>query len=201
MPICRQVEKGAAPAMTDMKQKIMAVARATVQDRGYNGLSFRDLAKDVGIKSASIYYYFPTKGELGGALAVRYTADLSSYLDGLLAEGLDQDACIRKYTDVFRNTLLNENRMCLGGIMAAEHNDLPAEVTAEVVKFAEMNARWLARVLTLDNPSGATHEAIERRALAIFAAIEGAQLVARGRGEVSFYDAIVDGYRAAGLLP
>ena len=53
----------------DTRERIMAAARLTVQDRGYSGLSFRELAKDVGIKSASIHHYFPTKGELGGALA------------------------------------------------------------------------------------------------------------------------------------
>jgi TetR/AcrR family transcriptional repressor of nem operon len=112
--------------MSDMRQKIMSAARTTVQARGYSGLSFRELAKQVGIKSASIHYHFPTKGDLGGALAKLYTADFAEYLDGLLAAALDQAACIRKYTDVFRNTLLNENRMCLGGIMAAEHDELPS---------------------------------------------------------------------------
>jgi TetR/AcrR family transcriptional repressor of nem operon len=186
---------------SDTRQKIMSAARLTVQDRGYSGLSFRELAKEVGIKSASIHYYFPTKGELGGALARQYTSDFADYLDGLLAESLDQDACIRKYTDVFRNTLLNENRMCLGGIMAAEHKELPDEVRAEVVKFGEMNVQWLVRVLSLGSGARVAAATTQRRALAIFAAIEGAQLVARSRGDVSVYDGIVEAYRAGVLLP
>jgi TetR/AcrR family transcriptional repressor of nem operon len=188
-------------ATSDTRQRIMSAARLTVQDRGYGGLSFRELAKDVGIKSASIHHYFPTKGELGGALAERYTSDFADYLDGLLAESLDQDACIRKYTDVFRNTLLNENRMCLGGIMAAEHKELPIEVRAEVVKFSEMNVRWLVKVLSLGKNSRVATKATQRQALAIFAAIEGAQLVARSRGDVSVYDEIVEAYHTAGLIP
>jgi TetR/AcrR family transcriptional repressor of nem operon len=195
--------------MSDMRQKIMSAGRTTVQAHGYSGLSFRELAKQVGIKSASIHYHFPTKGDLGGALAERYTADFAGYLDGLLAAALDQSACIRKYTEVFRNTLLNENRMCLGGIMAAEHDDLPTEVRAEVVKFSEMNARWLTAVLALPNrpKSGSAPgskpapAATRKRALAIFAAVEGAQLVARSRGDVAVYDDIIDAYRTAGLLP
>src|SRR5882757_2363109 len=185
----------------DTKDRIMMAARLTVQDRGYGGLSFRELAKEVGIKSASIHHYFPTKGELGGALAARYTSDFAEYLDGLLDEGLDLETCIRKYTDVFRNTLLNENRMCLGGIMAAKHKELPIEVRAEVVKFSEMNVRWLIKVLSLGKSARVATKATQRRALAIFAAIEGAQLVARSRGDVSAYDEIVEAYRAAGLLP
>lgn len=188
--------------MSDMKQKIMSAARLAVQDRGYGGLSFRELAKEVGIKSASIHYHFPTKGDLGGELARRYTFDFAAYLDGLLAEGLDRATCIQKYTEVFRDTVRNENRMCLGGIMAAEHNDLPAEVQAEVVKFSEMNVRWLTEALSLGTQQpGADAASTGNRALAIFAAIEGAQLVARGRNDPSVYDTIVDAYRTAGLLP
>jgi TetR/AcrR family transcriptional regulator, transcriptional repressor for nem operon len=187
--------------MSDTKQRIMNAARLTVQARGYSGLSFRELAKEVGIKSASIHHYFPTKGELGGALAERYTSDFAELLDGFLAESPDTEACMRKYTDVFRNTLLNENRMCLGGIMAAEHTELPAEVRAEVVKFSEMNVRWLAQMLSRGKASAMTSKAVQDRALAIFAAVQGAQLVSRSRNDISAYDKMVAAYRTAGLLP
>jgi TetR/AcrR family transcriptional repressor of nem operon len=183
----------------DTKERIMAAARLTVQDRGYSGLSFRELAKDVGIKSASIHYYFETKGELGAALANRYTADFLGYLDGLLDEGLDARTCIARYAEVFRDTLRNENRMCLAGILAAEHKELPEEVRAEVVSFGEMNEDWIARALA--QSSGASTDGHLERARAIFAAIEGAQLVARSRGDVSVYEGIIATYTSVGLLP
>ncbi|MBB5344997.1 hypothetical protein HDF10_002983 [Edaphobacter lichenicola] len=41
----------------------------------------------------------------------------------------------------------------------------------------------------------------EPRARAIFAAVAGAQLVARSRSDISLYDALIDSYRTAGLLP
>ena len=188
-----------AGATGDTRDRIMAAARLTVQDRGYCGLSFRELAKDVGIKSASIHHYFPTKGELGGALANRYTSDFAEYLDGLLADGLGQETCMRKYTDVFGETVRNDNRMCLCGIMAAEHKELPEEVRTEVVKFGEMNVEWIAKVLSLSKTI--EESAIKHRALAIFAAVQGAQLVARSRGDAAIYEAIVVTYRAGGLLP
>ena len=185
-------------AAGDTKDRIMAAARLTVQDRGYSGLSFRELAKDVGIKSASIHYYFASKGELGGALARRYTADFAEYLEGLVQSGLDAQTCLTRYTDVFGNTLRNDNRMCLAGIMAAEHKELPEEVRVEVVKFGTMNEAWIARVLALSGKG--TTQAHERKARAIFAAVEGAQLVARSRSDVSVYDDIVLTYRESGLI-
>ncbi len=68
----------------DTRERIMESARLTVQDLGYGGLSFRELAKDVGIKSASIHYYFPTKGDLGEAILRRYVDRYAAFLDGLL---------------------------------------------------------------------------------------------------------------------
>ncbi len=45
------------------RERIMEVARLTVQDLGYSGLSFRELAKarSVGIKSAIITLSFPRR--------------------------------------------------------------------------------------------------------------------------------------------
>ena len=183
----------------DTRDRLLAAARLTVQDRGYSGLSFRELAKEVGIKSASIHYYFPSKGDLGAALANRYTSDFAEYLDGLIADGLDPKSCLARYTEVFRDTLRNDNRMCLAGILAAEHKELPSAVQAEVVQFGVMNEDWIGRVLAL--AGDADPEDIKDRARAIFAAIEGAQLVARSRDEVSVYEAIVATYRRSGLIP
>jgi hypothetical protein len=117
----------------------------------------------------------------------------------LLADGLDQETCIRRYTDVFGQTLRNDNRMCLAGIMAAGHEELPDKIKTEVVKFGHMNVDWIARVLLLSKNIEA--EVVQRRALAIFSAVQGAQLVARSRGDVAIYDAIVETYRMSVLLP
>jgi TetR/AcrR family transcriptional repressor of nem operon len=176
---------------TETRETIMSVAKAMVQARGYNALSFREIAKDIGIKSASIHYYFPTKGDLGAVLAQRYTDDAVGYFEQLLAEPLDLATRFQRYIAVFRAALLNDNRMCLYGIMAAEYGDLPPEVRAAVDGFSAANVRWLGEVLGAD----------EARALAVFAAIEGAQLVARGRGDIAVFDQTIAAYRAAGLMP
>jgi TetR/AcrR family transcriptional repressor of nem operon len=176
---------------TDTRETIMAVAKAMVQSRGYNALSFREIAKDIGVKSASIHYHFPTKADLGSALARRYTDDALASLDRLLETNLDLEAKFARYVGVFRAALLNDNRMCLYGIMAAEYGDLPPEVRVAVDAFSAANVGWLSRLLGAD----------EARALAIFAAIEGAQLVARGRGDIAVFDQTIAAYRAAGLTP
>ena len=38
------------------------LAETLVRTRGYNGFSYRDLAEQIGIKTASIHYRFPHQG-------------------------------------------------------------------------------------------------------------------------------------------
>jgi TetR/AcrR family transcriptional repressor of nem operon len=76
---------------------------------------------------------------------------------------------------------------------------LPPEVRQEVDAFTEANLAWLARLLETRRPGTGSAEA-QQRAMAIFAAVEGAQLVARGRGDPAAFDAILAGYEAAGLF-
>jgi len=187
-------------ATSDTKEIIMGIGRARVQALGYNALSFREIAKEVGIKSASIHHHFPTKGDLGAALARRYTEDGVNYLDGLMAKTQDPKALIKGYTDIFRAALVNDNRMCLCGIMAAEYQDLPDEVRTEVDAFTDANVKWLVGVLSLEQ-GNAKRQTLEQKALAIFSALEGAQLVSRGRNDIAVFDQTVEIYRAAGLLP
>src|SRR5947208_98232 len=50
----------------------MDLAEAHIRDAGYRGFSFRDLAAELGIKSASVHHHFPTKAILTAAVVRRY---------------------------------------------------------------------------------------------------------------------------------
>jgi TetR/AcrR family transcriptional regulator, transcriptional repressor for nem operon len=181
------------------KEAILAAAKRTAQAHGYSGLNFRDIAKDVGIKSASIYYHFPSKADLGAAVARRYWQDTAADLESILTEASDPVRCLRQYPDVFRKSLESDNRLCLCSFMAAEYDDLPQAVKQEVQAFADVNVAWLSRVLSA--AAVVSPEKSDRRARAIFAAVAGAQLMARSRSDISLFDALIESYRVAGLLP
>jgi len=181
------------------KEAILAAARRTAQAHGYNGLNFRDLADEVGIKAASIYHHFPSKADLAAAVAKRYREDSAAALESMLTATSDPALCLRQYPGTFRKALENNNRMCLCSFMAAEHDDLPEAVRKEVQTFADVNVAWLSKVLSAAAVVDANES--EQRARAIFAAVAGAQLVARSRSDISLYDALIHSYRVAGLLP
>ncbi len=89
--------------------------------------------------------------------------------------------------------------MCLSSFMAAEYDDLPEAVRTEVQAFADVNVAWLEGLLSAAGI--VTPRESQARARAIYSAVAGAQLFARGRSDVSLFDAMITSYRSAGLLP
>jgi TetR/AcrR family transcriptional repressor of nem operon len=184
---------------TNSKEAILAAARQSAQAHGYSGLNFRDLADEVGIKAASIYHHFPSKADLGAAVARRYWEDTTADLDAMLAEASEPVRALRQYPQIFRRSLERDNRLCLCSFMSAEYDDLPEPVKKEVQAFADVNVAWLSKVLSSAGVVGPRKS--EERARAIFAAVAGAQLMARSRSDVSLFDALIESYQATGLLP
>jgi TetR/AcrR family transcriptional regulator, transcriptional repressor for nem operon len=180
------------------KEAILEAARLAAQAHGYGGLNFRDIAAKVGIKAASIYYHFPSKADLGAAVAKRYWEDTAAVLEALSASTKDPKKALKAYPGIFRKSLEADNRMCMHSFMAAESDDLPDAVKAEVLAFADVNIAWLTRVLAAATGS---QSKCETKARAIFAAVAGAQLMARSRADLSLFDALIASYRDTGLIP
>jgi TetR/AcrR family transcriptional regulator, transcriptional repressor for nem operon len=184
---------------SNAREDILEAAKKTAQAHGYGGLSMRDLAADVGIKAASLYYHFPSKADLAAEVAKRYWQDAKADLDKAWEEISDPAERLRYFPVTFRRALENENRMCLCSFMGAEFDDLPDPVKKEVQIFADVNVEWLKKAL---EATGAVDPGVsEVRAKAVFAAVAGAQLMARSRADISLYDTLIDSYRATGLLP
>ena len=64
--------------------------------------------------------------------------------------------------------------------------------------FAAINREWLTRVLARHEPE---QQVLADWAQAIFAAVTGAQLAARGEGDIQVFDATIAVYRQRGLIP
>ena len=180
------------------KEAILEAARRTAQARGYGGLNFRDIAAAVGIKAASIYHHFPSKADLGVAVAKRYWENTAMELEALSASTGDPIKALQAYPGLFRRSREEDNRMCLCSFMAAEYDDLPDAVKTEVQAFADVNVAWLTRMLAAVCTSGSNSE---NRARAIFAAVAGAQLMARSRADLNLFDELIGGFRESGLIP
>ncbi|MCJ2093599.1 TetR/AcrR family transcriptional regulator [Methylobacterium sp. J-072] len=189
----------AATLKRDVREAILAAAREAAMAYGYGGINFRDLAEAVGIKAASINYYFANKALLGEAVARRYWEDIARDLEALSTRTESPTEALRQYPGIFRLSLERNNRMCLSSFMAAEYDALPEQVLKEVQAFADVNTAWLREQLVaakLVQPKDS-----ETRARAIYAAVAGAQIIARSRSDINLFDALIRSYQEAGLLP
>ena len=172
--------------------KIVDSAETLICERGYNGFSFRDIAESIGIRTASIHYHFPTKGDLGAQVASRYTARFADALRDIEAGTEDAIGRLRAYAGLFRTALVDRDRMCLCGMLGAESATLPQAVRTEAEGFFALNRGWLETVLAKGVESGALRFRPSPHAQAnlLLAALEGAMLLARTGEDFHVFDMI-----------
>lgn len=158
--------------------KIVLQAEAYIRTQGYNGFSFRDIAKDIGIKSASIHYHFPSKSDLAQEVAKRYVKRFFTALEEAQEQGKTDIEQLQLFISLFRNALENDEKMCLCGMIAAELDGLPAAVVTEAKTFFKCSLVWLNQVIERIH---AAYPAQQRLASAetILSTLEGALLLAR----------------------
>jgi TetR/AcrR family transcriptional regulator, transcriptional repressor for nem operon len=160
--------------MNETTIAIMDAAERRIREAGYSGFSFREIAADVGVKSASVHYHFPTKDALAAAVARRYTDRFSEAVDRQRSEGC---SLIEAWQRVFRRALSQDGRMCLCGALGASARDLSPEVAAEVRRFFERGLQKLV-------DGGVTRD----QAIRILALLEGAMLVANALDDATAFD-------------
>ena len=74
-------------AVNPTAQKILTIAQQNVQTKGFNGFSYQDLAQEIGIKTSSIHYHFPTKDDLALALVTAYREAFDAELAQISLKG------------------------------------------------------------------------------------------------------------------
>lgn len=174
----------------DTRTAILDIAERLVQNRGFNGFSYADVAEQLNITTPALHYHFAGKAELGEALISRYAARFAVALEQIDATVTDAPAMLGAYADLYLD-VLRDQRMCLCGMLAAEYETLPKPMTETVIRFFDDNERWLAHVLEQGRRkktlqfAGTTIQA----ARMIVGALEGAMLLARPYGDIARFQA------------
>lgn len=170
---------------TDTREALLDLAQELAQTRGYNAFSFRDLSKRIGVKTSSIHYWFPTKGDLGRELMSRYHERFMAELSRIDARRWNARRKLLAFAELFRSALMQGDRMCLCGMLATEFATLPREVQAEVKAFFAAAERWLAGVMWAGRKAKELKFEGEPEAAArvLFSSLEGAMMSARAFGD------------------
>jgi TetR/AcrR family transcriptional repressor of nem operon len=142
------------PDLGGTADRILDVAERLVQTRGYHAFSYADVSEAVGIRKAGVHYHFPSKDDLGRAVAARYRARFAEVLARLDATRKGPGAKLRAYAGLYEAVLADGLRACLCGMLAADFLTLPGPVRAEVADFFADQEAWLARVLAAGRAAG-----------------------------------------------
>ena len=174
----------AAPTASDTPQRILDVAERLVQTRGFNGFSYADIAQALNVTKASLHYHFRGKADLGASLIERYERNFVKALEGIDAQGKDAHDKLRRYASIY-GSVLQHDRMCLCGMLAAEYGTLPEEMRSRMRHYFDENERWLVGVLKQgrkDRSLRFTGTPVET-ARALVGSLEGAMMMARSFGD------------------
>lgn len=182
-----------ARARPDARAAILDIAERLVQVRGFNAFSYGDVSSELEITNAALHYHFPGKAELGLALITRYSERFIASLRSIEEWDASPVGRLHAYTKLYQ-TVLEADRMCLCGMLAAEYQTLPEEMRRAVVEFFDANHVWLESLLEEGRADGTVHFVGSARDAAelVVGSLEGAMLVARSYGEPRRFTAVSD---------
>jgi TetR/AcrR family transcriptional regulator, transcriptional repressor for nem operon len=169
--------------VNETAERLMDLAEAHMRNGGYGGFSFRDLAAEIGIKSASVHHHFPTKAAMAAAVARRYAERFFAAVARRGDEG-SEDA-IAAYRSTFKAALGRDALMCLFGVLSVEAGGLPPEVANEMPSFFRRCIDDLSQRIGGPDP--------EARAFHVIATLEGAMMLARAYRDTEAFDRAVSG--------
>ena len=169
--------------MNETAERLMDLAEAHMRNGGYGGFSFRDLAAELGIKSASVHHHFPTKATMAAAVARRYAERFFAAVARRSEEGAEE--AVATYRSAFKAALGRDRLMCLFGVLSVEAGGLPPEVAHEIPLFFRRCINDLSQRIGGPDP--------EARAFQVIATLEGGMMLARAYQDTEAFDRAVAG--------
>ncbi|CAN7722746.1 TetR/AcrR family transcriptional regulator [Bosea sp. LjRoot9] len=181
----------AGPSTTS--DEILRCARSLLIEGGYNGFSYADIAKVVGIRKASIHHHFPSKSDLVRTLIARYREEAEAgiaHLERQFSKSADQ---LRAYVSYWQACIADASApFCVCALLASQIPVLPDEVILEVRTHFRTLSAWLTSVLERGTRQGDLRftGTAKAEAEAFMASVHGAMLSARAYGDPKIFQAI-----------
>ena len=171
----------------DSATQILDIAERRMRQTGYNAVSYRDIAAEMGIKSASLHYHFPKKEDLGAALTQRYSDNFAGALQDIASREANPKDRIQAFVDIYSSELKQRGLVCLCAVLGAETDGLPERVSGEIKSFFDKNIDWLTQqyeALGKDAPA--------KQAKTALSLLSGAMIVSASNDDNSIFDAAAE---------
>lgn len=166
--------------LNETAHRLLDVAEQYTQKHGFNAFSYKDIQNEVGVKTSSIHYYFPTKHDLAIRMTERYVERSRKMLKGIAKE----NKCGLKRLDALGKIyigILNNNQFCLCGMLASDMTTLPDIISSKLDDFFSFTQEWVAESIELAKDQGTFSKSVhaENAAAQFVAVLEGGMLIAR----------------------
>lgn len=174
---------------------ILASTRHLLISGGYNGFSYADISKIVGIRKASIHHHFPSKVDLVRELVKRYREDGQASVAILEQKVPNAPDILKAYANHWAACIEDASRpYCVCAMLASELPSLPTEVATEVTNFFRFISSWLASVMERGSKQGelSLTSAPHVEAETFLATVYGAMLSARANGKPEVFSMILE---------
>lgn len=174
---------------------ILRCAQSLIIAGGYNGFSYADIAKVIGIRNASIHHHFPSKAILVRTLVAQYREEMEAGIADLERRIDDPLEQLRAYTGFWETCIADATAsFCVCAMLASEMPILPEEIALEVRAHFRALSAWLASVFARGAKQGSLQPAASPKAEAeiFMATVHGAMLSARAYGDAKLFGAIVN---------
>lgn len=174
----------------DTRTALLNSAETAARQRGYDGFSYADLARDVGIRKASIHYHFPTKTNLLYELTDRYAAQFMDALSNIDAAKTTAAKRLQAYHAIYRDALAGGTQLCLCVALSAGRDSLADPVIHRLGQFHHESIAWLQDAFSVAAKDGSVSSLAdpEAEAHAALALMEGAHLLARAAKDMTPFD-------------
>jgi len=126
------------------REEIIRRADTLIREKGYNAFSFYDIAAQVGIKTASVHYHFPTKTDLGIAVVDWQTTQLQSQIDAL--KGRSPRENLDGFLSIY-DRIQKEDKVCIVGSLAPDFNTLDSKLQQRLKGFSAALLAWVGQFL------------------------------------------------------
>lgn len=125
------------------RELILKTAKAYIQREGSKSLSFKTLAKELGISHPTIHHYFPTKTELCQAVLNQYHQDFLAYLEWVQKGSEHEQEQMNKFLNLFESTFEDSTKVCLCSVFALEIEKMDKKEQALLKNLILDMENWL----------------------------------------------------------
>lgn len=184
-----------AKKVNPTQDAIADAAQRAILEQGYKAMSFRALAAEVGIKSASVHYHFPTKADLVFYVMRRHREVFAEQL--VLPKKKRQAAqkALNHFIDEFKRQAVEHDQMSIGAILLAEKSLLDERTQAELSGFYADKMEWLTTVVSYMTKEWMPTDQAQGYAHQILASLHGATLLVQATGDPEAFEKAMTPWR------